>query len=59
MSLDPELNQTLQEMWRIEEIITTGGVPTPEEKQFYNETLSVIQDYYDKNSSYWKNKESV
>jgi hypothetical protein len=49
MAQDMQLNQLLKEMWRIEENIELGKDLTLAEEEFYNQNLSIIQEYYTNN----------
>lgn len=61
MAQNQELNKLLKEMWRLDEKLTGGkpGYITDDEIYFYNQNLSKIQEYYLKNSNYWKDKEEI
>lgn len=54
--LDPELNNILKEMWRLDEKATTGEALSSSEKEFFSAHLPTIQEYYSKNNTYWADK---
>lgn len=56
MPIDPQVNKILKEMWRIDEKKQTDAEISDTEKEFYNTNLSIMQEYYSKNSNYWQNK---
>ncbi len=59
MALDEDLNKILKEMWKLDEKLLSGSFLAEEEKNFYNQNLKTIQEYYLKNSKYWQAKENV
>ena len=59
MPLDPILNQTLKEMWRLDEKLEGGKVLTPPEKNFYNEHIADIATYYEKSNRFWSEKKPL
>lgn len=56
MQIDPELNKILKEMWRIDEKMQGLNELSESEKEFYNQNLAVIKEYYSKNNMYWQEK---
>lgn len=56
MAQDLVLNQTLKEIWKLDEKMNLGDVLTDDEKKFYNDNLPVIVKYYKDNSDYWSKK---
>lgn len=56
--LDPELNNILKEMWRLDEKKIAGETWSDSEKEFFASHLSTIQEYYAASNAYWGNKES-
>lgn len=59
MAQDLVLNELLKKIWVVDEKIVTGQPVTQEEKDFYNEHLSTIQNYYSSKSEYWNGKKPV
>ncbi len=59
MAIDIEVNKILKEMWRLDEMLVTGGSLSPAEKDFYNTNLSIIINYYNQNNQYWKDKTAL
>ena len=59
MPVEETLNRILKEMWRIDEKAVLGSELTEEEREFYNQNLSVIAEYYDSNAAYWASKQPL
>lgn len=53
--IDQEKNQILKKMWTLSE----QEILSEEEKNFYNQNLSLIQNYYQENSLLWSNKKQI
>lgn len=56
MPINQELNKTLKEMWRLDEKMEREEVLSPSEQDFFNQHLSVIQEYYHAKHIYWQSK---
>lgn len=56
MAIDQEQNKKLHQVWDIDEKIQAGETISPEEKEFYNENFSMIVNYYQDKSDYWKTR---
>jgi hypothetical protein len=56
MPVEESLNKILKEMWRLDEKESAGVALDDAEKDFYIQNLHVIQEYYEKNTSYWNTK---
>lgn len=52
MPIDQELNKVLKEMWALDEKENLND----SEKDFYNNNLDKIKNYYFKNNRYWQDK---
>ena len=59
MPIDPNLNPILKEMWRLDEKMAAGEPLSREEKEFFNQHLAIIAEYYEKNDHYWNEKKPL
>jgi hypothetical protein len=53
MPIDQELNKILKEMWSLDEKENLND----SEKEFYNNNLDTIKNYYFTNNKYWQGKQ--
>ncbi len=44
-------------MWRIDEVLISGKSITDTEKEFFNNNLPTIKNYYESNNKYWGSRE--
>lgn len=51
--IDPELKEVLQKMWELKDVSMTKI-----EKEFFNNNLPLIREYYTHNSIIWRNIKS-
>jgi len=59
MPIDSALNRVLKEMWRLDEKMTAGELLEKSEKEFYNNHVKDIANYYSRNDSYWNGKKII
>ena len=59
MAQDLVLNELLHKIWDLDEKIVAGEEMTPEEKNFYNQNIATIQNYYAEKNEYWQNRKPV
>lgn len=57
--IDESLNKILKEMWRLDEKVSTGENLDDSEKDFYNENLETIKNYYRDNNNYWQDRKNI
>ena len=57
MPVEQNLNKILKEMWRIDEVLISGKSITDTEKEFFNNNLPTIKNYYESNNKYWGSRE--
>lgn len=56
MPIDQETSKILKEMWRLDEKKGNKEDISPEEQDFFNQHLSVVQEYYHAMHIYWQPK---
>jgi len=59
MAINQELNVILKQMWQLEEKIKANNTLSDTEKNFYNQHLIHIKNYYSDNKNYWENKDTL
>lgn len=56
---DQSVNIMLKIMWKLNNMLANGIPLSATDREFYNDNLSLIKNYYENKRDYWADKEPI